>query len=161
MVQGSHSPTTRGRRSDIASDLRPRSLCYRRSLPVDDEGIELSVYPAGVRQAFRSSLTAEDGTVTLIDHPCVIKHISASPYCAYQIAFSESSSLILKVYDGTDILMAVAGSANANYLCTNSSIGIPADGLKVKNYLAIECFRYNSIGTDAQNKYANVSVIYQ
>lgn len=122
----------------------------------------MSVYPAGVKQHFRSTLTEADGTVTLINHPCVVKYISACPTSSDTISsFVNSDSILLSVYDGAKQIMAIAGSGVSNYLCSNSSIKIPADGLRISNYLAMKCIHYYGAGSDTENKYANVSVVYQ
>lgn len=122
----------------------------------------MSVYPAGVKQHFRSTLTQAEGTVTLINHPCVVKYISACPTSSHTIPnFINSDSLLLSVYDGTKQIMTIAGSGISNYLCSSSSIKIPADGLRINNYLAMRCIRYYGGGSGTENKYANVSVVYQ
>ena len=122
----------------------------------------MSVYPAGVKQHFRSTLTEAEGTGTLINHPCVVKYISACPTSFETITnFYNSDSVVLYVYDGTTRIIAMAGSGNANYSCSNSSILIPADGLKIKNYLAMKCEHEYGSGTTSENKYANISVVYQ
>ena len=100
--------------------------------------------------------------MTLINHPCVVKHISACPTSFETLTnFYNSDSVVLYVYDGTTRIMAMAGSGNANYLCAKFSILIPADGLKIKNYLAMKCEHEYGAGTTSENKYANISVVYQ
>jgi len=123
----------------------------------------LSVYPTAVRQFFRNTLTVANGKVTLIDHPCVVKHISTCPTSSDTLTnFTTVDSVILVVYDGTNVIMKIAGSANANYLCSNVSILIPADGLKINDYLAVECESFGtSGGSDTEKKQANISVMYQ
>lgn len=123
----------------------------------------MSVYPAGVKQFFRNTLTVANGKVTLIDHPCVVKHISTCPTSSDTLTnFETVDSVILVVYDGTNVIMKIAGSANANYLCSNVSILIPADGLKINDYLAVECESFGtSGGSDTEKKQANISVMYQ
>lgn len=122
----------------------------------------MSVYPAGVKQVFRNTLTVADGTVTLINHPCVVKYISACPTSSNILnGFVNSDSIVLYVYDGTNIVMGIAGSANANYLYSNSSILIPADGLRIKSYLAVKCENYGGSGSTTEKKHANISVAYQ
>jgi len=123
----------------------------------------LSVYPAGVKQIFRNTLTVANGKVTLINRPCVVKHISTCPTSSDTITnFASADSVILVVYDGTNVIMKIAGSANANYLCSNVSILIPADGLRINDYLAVECESFGSSGgSDTEKKQANISVVYQ
>ena len=128
----------------------------------------MSVYPAGVKEKFRSTLTVDDGKVTLINHPCVVKYISSAPTSPRTIDnlsgdSSKGDSVALIVYDGTSIIMKIAGSGIANYLCSNYSIRIPADGLRIKDYLAVECedFDTSSSGSNTQKRQANISVIYQ
>ena len=128
----------------------------------------MSVYPTGVKQVFRDTLTVANGKVTLINHPCVVKYISAAPTCSRTIdnisaPNSEADSVALVVYDGTSIIMKIAGSGIANYLCSNHSILIPADGLRIKDYLEVECedFDTSSPGSDSEKKECNISVVYQ
>lgn len=123
----------------------------------------MSVYPAGVKQLFRDELTVADGKTTVIDRPCVVKSISAAP-CSFKAVapINPGASLVLNVYDGDDIVLIFAGSASANYLATNSSIKIPADGLRINSYLALECKEYSSAGgSGTENKHANIKIDYQ
>jgi hypothetical protein len=128
----------------------------------------LSVYSAGVKQVFRDTLTVADGKVTLINHPCVVKYISSSPVSFRTINSlyppgNKGDSVALIVYDGTNIIMKIVGSGIANYLCSNHSILIPANGLRINDYLAVECedFDTSSPGSSTQKKQANISVVYQ
>jgi hypothetical protein len=122
----------------------------------------LSVYPAGVKQYFRSELTSTDGKVTVINNPCVVKSISAAPVHDWTVAFTPGSSCSLKVYDGDSLIMNMAGSAYANFLVTNTSILIPGDGLRIKNYLALECnVYYDSSSGSLALKHANIRIDYQ
>lgn len=123
----------------------------------------MSVYPAGVKQFFRSVLTVADGKTTVINHSCVVKSISAAPCSDWTSASTaESPSVVLHVYDGEKIIMAVAGSASADYSNVNSYFLIPADGLRISNLLAVECKQYNAGGgSDIQNKHANIRIDYQ
>lgn len=127
----------------------------------------MSVYPAGVKQVFRDTLTVADGKVTLINHPCVVKYISSTPTCSRRIESASGSdsagdSVALTVYDGTNIVMKIAGSGISNYLCSNRSILIPADGLRIKDYLAVECETFGtSPGSTSQKKQVNISFAYQ
>jgi len=58
--------------------------------------------------------------------------------------------------------MSIAGSAIASFLVTNTSFLIPADGLRIENYLALTCKQYNAgSGTTTQNKHVNIKVDYQ
>tara|TARA_Y100000592_G_C5480073_1_gene324840 strand:+ start:4307 stop:4675 length:369 start_codon:yes stop_codon:yes gene_type:complete len=122
----------------------------------------MAVYPAGVKQYFRSELTVDDGKVTAVNRPCVVKSISSAPCSSKETGFEVGPSLCLEVYDGDDIIVVMAGSALANYLCTNSSILIPADGLRINNYLAVRCNQIVSgSGTGTMNKQVNIRVAYQ
>jgi hypothetical protein len=122
----------------------------------------LSVYPAGVKQFFKDEVTVADGVTTLINHPCVVKSISASPCSDFVIAFAVGTSLVLNVYDGSEIVLIMAGSAVANYLVSDTSILLPADGLRIGEYLAVECKEYaDAGGSDTQNKHVNIRVDYQ
>ncbi len=123
----------------------------------------MSIYPAGAKQLFRDELTVADGKTTVIDRPCVVKSISASP-CSFKVLspINRGASLVLNVYDGDDIVLIFAGSSVANYLVTNSSIKIPADGLRINSYLALECKQYEAGGgTSTENKHANIRIDYQ
>ena len=123
----------------------------------------MSIYPAGVKQLFRDELTVADGKTTVINRPCVVKSISAAPSCSKENSpFVGVVSLVLNVYDGDDIVLIFAGSAAANFLSSNSSIKIPADGLRINSYLALECKEYSSGGaTGTENKHANIKIDYQ
>ena len=122
----------------------------------------MSVYPAGVKQFFKDEVTVDDGVTTLINHPCVVKAISAAPCSDFAVAFGGPASLVLNVYDGSEIVLIMAGSANSNFMVTDTSILIPADGLRIGDYLAVECKEYaDGGGSGTQNKHANIRVDYQ
>ena len=122
----------------------------------------MSVYPAGVKQYFKDQLTVADGKTTIINRPCVVKSISAAPCSSNQMPYASAVSIALEVYDGGDRIMSIAGSAIASFLVTNTSFLIPADGLRIENYLALTCKQYNAgSGTTTQNKHVNIKVDYQ
>jgi hypothetical protein len=125
----------------------------------------LSVYPAGVKQYFRSELNSTDGKVTVINNPCVVKSISAAPVHDYTVGFTAGSSCSLKVYDGESLIINMAGSAYAQFLVTNTSILIPGDGLRIKNRLDLECNVYydasNLYPSEPKPKHVNIKIDYQ
>ena len=123
----------------------------------------MSVYPAGVKQYYREELTAATGAVTAINHPCVVKAISARPVVTTQ-PDTNYPSMILKIFDGTDsfMVMRFAGSVGGNVRNDNSTILVPAIGIKINTSLGIEVEVINGHSlANSDLTYSSISVMYQ
>ena len=124
----------------------------------------MSVYPAGVKQYYREELTASTGAVTAINHPCVVKAISARPVVTSSTQVTNYPSMILKIFDGTDSSMVIrfAGSVGGNVRNDNSTILVPASGIKINTSLGIEVEVINGQSLhNAYLTYSSISVMYQ
>lgn len=121
----------------------------------------MSVYPAGVKQYFRNELTVADGTVTAIDHHCVVKSISAAPRSELG-KLAPYPAIIFDVFDDTSLVLRMSGSVGPNLHTTNMDILIPADGIRIKDSLKIKCTVIAAAGaSDSQLMYTDISVLYQ
>ena len=121
----------------------------------------MSVYPAGVKHYFRNELTVADGTVTAINHHCVVKSISAAPMSDFAKGHPHAT-IIFDVFDGTSLVLRMSGSVGPNMNNANMDILIPADGIRINDSLKIKCTAINQQSVSgSQLMHSDISVLYQ
>lgn len=121
----------------------------------------MSVYPAGVDQFFRELVTIVQGKVTLIDRPCVVKGFSASPFSSATTSSSTTHVIVLNVLDGDSIIIKYSPTLGPQLSNTNSPLLIPADGLRISSYLAVQCVLLSGTPAPSDLGYKNIRVDYQ